>query len=129
MKPAPRVFITVTFNEYACALAGIPGQSESEFRSKFRGTPAASAGGPNPGGNPACRVSTRRQGVMPMKGRGDVDNAAAPSSLTPLSGGLQDGGAGQSTIFPARADGSGRSSPRAREPDKTSVAAMTERLR
>src|SRR6266508_3770830 len=136
MKPAPRVFVTVTFSEYACALAGIPGQRGSEFRSKFRGTPAPSAGGPNPAGKAACRVSTSRQGVMPMKGRGDVDDASSVSirMSAPLScretgcvGGLQCGGAGQLAIFTRRPDGSARSSPRARETEKTSVAAMTWR--
>src|SRR6266487_2242491 len=103
MKPGPCVLVTVTFKETAAArggrLAVRGGMPHFPVRVKFRGTPAVSAGGPYPAGNPAWRVSAIRQGSTPMKGRGLV---TAPIVVSPSLGlaGLHVAGAAQLGISP-----------------------------
>src|SRR5437773_10648926 len=113
MKPGPCGLVTVTFEDTAAAWEGMPHRPVSM---RLRGSPAVSAGGPYPVGNSAWRVSAIRQGVMPMKGNGDVGNPSTASILTPASrscpetgraGGLQSAGAGQLAIFPTSPYGPG----------------------
>src|SRR6266496_5699600 len=124
--PEP-VFVAVTFKEAACIPPGRP-HAPGNVYVRISSAPN---GPPPPNGFKLLRVSKSRHGVTPMKGSGDVDAATSTASTpTPLRsprlsiarpGGLQNAGAGQLAIFPARADKSGRSCPRARETEKTSA--------
>src|SRR5437868_13244459 len=69
MKPGPRVLVTVMLSEYAEALAGMPAHGPVGS-GKLRGVLAGREGAPKVPAGP--RVSTIRQGVTPMKGRGLV---------------------------------------------------------
>src|SRR5712692_2418472 len=106
MKPGPAVLVTVTFKETACAVPAMP---HWPVRVKFLGIDPGSDGGPYAPVNPLPRVSAIRQGVMAIKGSGEVGNASRPSLLR-LAGvfpssaaicvcaGLQSSGAGQFSI-------------------------------
>ncbi len=76
-NPAPSVCVTVTFNETAWALAGIPHCPASR---NSRGVPAESDGGPYSPLKPLPRVSMTRQGVRATKGRGWAEAAATLSA-------------------------------------------------
>src|SRR5690242_19214741 len=65
MKPGPSVFVTVTFNEYAPAVDGIPAHGPDGM-TKSRGIPAARGGAPKAPAGP--RVSATRHGVTATKG-------------------------------------------------------------
>src|SRR5947207_2656683 len=104
MNPGPCVFVTVTFNETACAVALIP---HCPVRTKLRGTPCVKAGEPYGPLNPFPRVSASRHGFRPTKYSGGVGTVSTASAAdgetspfeTTREEGLHEAGAGQFSIF------------------------------
>src|SRR5260370_10505756 len=126
MKPGRNVLVTVILSEYAETLTGMPAQGPVGS-GKLRGVLAGSEGQPKVPSGP--RVSTMGQGVISMKGKGEIGVARVPSLRTVLgeletasvpAAGCQKAGAGQFGMD---------SPPRTRPVRKTEIKPKNEALR